>query len=533
MTMADRQWTEAENQLPTGWVWTTLGDVCSDSQYGWTTSASSEGSIQFLRTTDITSGVIDWGSVPFCLEAPPDIDKYLLSDGDIVISRAGSVGYSILIKSPKQAVFASYLIRFRPKIDEHYVAYFLQSPSYWQAISEQRLGIAIPNVNASKLRQIEFPLAPLSEQHRIVAKIEELFTDLDAGVAALKRVQAALKRYKASVLKAACEGRLVPQDASDEPADILLARILAERRAKWEADQRVKGKDPKKAKYEEPQPPDTNGLLALPEGWVWATFDMVGEVQGGIQKQPKRTPKKNAYPYLRVANVMRGFLDLSEVYEIELFGDELEKLRLQAGDLLIVEGNGSQNEIGRSALWKGEIVNCVHQNHIIRVRFSEIQSAYASHYLNSPSGISYMMSVAASTSGLYTLSTSKVKAIAIPLPPIAEQNRIVAEVERRLSVVAEMEKTVKDNLARAGRLRQAILHRAFSGRLVPQDPNDEPAEKLLERIRAGKESGKTAPVQGELFETPSNGRKPAKSRARRGKASSPKAPGRRKGKGTT
>ena len=120
---------------------------------------------------------------------------------------------------------------------------------------------------------LSVPLAPLNEQRRIVAAIEAQFTRLDAGVAALKRLQANLKRYKAAVLKAACEGKLVPQDPNDEPATDLLARILAERRAKWEAEQRAKGKDPAKLIYPEPAAPDTSDLPELPEGWVWATID--------------------------------------------------------------------------------------------------------------------------------------------------------------------------------------------------------------------------------------------------------------------
>jgi type I restriction enzyme S subunit len=231
-------------------------------------------------------------------------------------------------------------------------------------------------------------------------------------------------------------------------------------------DLRAKGKDPKKATYEEPQRPDAEGLPELPQWWRWATFDMVGNTQGGIQKQPKRIPRNHAFPYLRVANVLRGRLDLSEVLFIELFGNELETLRLQAGDLLIVEGNGSQNEIGRCALWAGQIAECVHQNHIIRVRFNNIDSAYASYFLNSPVGMAGMKAVASSTSGLYTLRVSKVKSIVFPVPPLAEQRRIVAEVERRLSIIGQLEKLVDANLGRAERLRQAILRRAFEGKLV-------------------------------------------------------------------
>ena len=176
---------------------------------------------------------------------------------------------------------------------------------------------------------------------------------------------------------------------------------------------------------------------------------------------------------------------MEEVHDIELFPGELNKLRLVSGDLLIVEGNGSPSQIGRMAIWKGEIEDCVHQNHIIRARlYTGIVSQYVESYWNSPTGASQVSRVASSTSGLYTLSVSKVSDLPIPIPPLAEQRRIVAEVERRLSVIQQTEATVEASLARADRLRQSILKQAFSGKLVPQDPGDEPASVLLERIKA-------------------------------------------------
>ena len=226
---------------------------------------------------------------------------------------------------------------------------------------------------------------------------------------------------------------------------------------------------------------------------MWGTLGQATEIQGGIQKQPKRAPVANAFPFLRVANVLRGFLDLEEVHQIEVFSGELEKLRLRSGDLLIVEGNGSPSQIGRMAIWKGEIENCVHQNHIIRARIADgIVPKYVETYWNSPGGSSRVLGVASSTSGLYTLSVSKVSVLPIPLPTLAEQRRIVAEVERRLSVIQQAEATVEASLKRAERLRQSILKRAFSGQLVPQDPNDEPASVLLERIRAEREAAEAA-----------------------------------------
>lgn len=352
-------------------------------------------------------------------------------------------------------------------------------------------------VPALWLNEQDLPIPPLAEQARIVAKIEELFSDLDAGVAALKRAKANLKRYRASVLKAAVEGKLTEQwrakHPAKEPASALLARILKERRLKWEADQLAKfaaaKKEPPKNwrdKYVEPTPPDTIDLPELPEGWCWASVEQTSEVQGGIQKQPKRAPGANSFPFLRVANVHRNRLELDEVHRIELFGNELERLRLQTGDLLVVEGNGSKTEIGRSAIWTGEIEDCVHQNHIIRVRFLAGSSRYLNSYWNSPSGNGRVMEQAASTSGLYTLSVTKVYSLPVPLAPIVEQEQIVAEVEERLSVISAAEIEISNSLLRAARLRQSILKRAFEGKLVPQDPKDEPASALLERLRASR-----------------------------------------------
>jgi type I restriction enzyme S subunit len=204
--------------LPEGWVMSTLGEICSKPQYGWTTKANHEkGRLKLLRTTDITSGIVDWDTVPYCTDEPEDIDKYLIQSGDILISRAGSIGVSYLIKKPERAVFASYLIRFRPneQLNEKYVYYYLKSPDYWTAIGASKVGIAVPNVNASKLSQVALPVAPPNQQTRIVSEIEKQFSRLDEAVAALKRIKANLKRYKASVLKAAAEGKLTEESEEE------------------------------------------------------------------------------------------------------------------------------------------------------------------------------------------------------------------------------------------------------------------------------------------------------------------------------
>jgi type I restriction enzyme, S subunit len=177
-----------------------------------------------------------------------------------------------------------------------------------------------------------------------------------------------------------------------------------------------------------------SGEGRLPDGWAWTTLDQVALVQGGIQKQQKRRPVENRFPFLRVANVGRGSLDLGEIHEIELFDGELERFALTFGDLLVVEGNGSPDQLGRAAMWRGQIQNCVHQNHLIRVRpSSALNPTFLLYLWNSPEVSDQLLQVASSTSGLHTLSTAKLKRVEISLPPLAEQRRIVEALEDHLS----------------------------------------------------------------------------------------------------
>ncbi len=491
-------------KLPDGWCMCRLGDLTERSEYGTSLKCDYEGDgLPVLRIPNIVNAEVDFTDLKrtiaeLKLEAGDE-----LQPGDMLICRTNGsislVGKTAVIRSPLDCPhsFASYLLRFRfleQDVLPKWVHFFFGSQG--RAFVERHAASSAGqhNISLSTLHSMPLPIAPQEEQRRIVAKIEELFSDLDAGVAALERVRANLKRYRATVLKAAVTGKLTEdwraQHPDTEPASVLLERILTERRHQWEQAQLAKfaqaGKQPPKGwqeKYGEPTCLGIDDLPELPIGWTWVSVSQLAEIQGGLQKQPSRKPLKNKYPFLRVANVLRGRLDLSEVHDIELFAGESERLRLQAGDLLVVEGNGSRTEIGRSALWGGEIPDCVHQNHIIRVRLYDGLPKYLNAYWNSPDGTARISDVAASTSGLYTLSVGKVGALPVPLPPKAEQEQIVAELECRLSIVDEIEAQVEANLKRAGRLRQGILKRAFDGRLVPQVPTDEPAEKLLERIR--------------------------------------------------
>ena len=357
-------------------------------------------------------------------------------------------------------------------------------------------GTTFEAVRGDDLRSHLIPLPPLPEQHRIVAEIEKHFTRLDASVAALKRAQANLKRYRASLLNAACEGRLVPieaelarsEDRDYEPAHRLLERILAERRAHWESQPKRRGK------YKEPASPDTSDLPELPKGWVWATVEhlIVGTAQNGIYKP--RSYYGEGVPILRIDD----FQDFSVKHR-----EQLQTLRITPEELSIYGLDGSQlvinrvnslSHLGKSLLVPDSILPAVFESNMMRIELSKhMVPLFLTNYLRSGDGRSRLTLNAKWAVNQASINQTDVCSTPIPLPPLAEQHRIVAEVERQMSVIQQAEAAVDASLKRTGRLRQSILKQAFSGQLVPQDPNDEPASVLLERIRAEREASQATP----------------------------------------
>jgi type I restriction enzyme S subunit len=449
--------------LPEGWTWTTLESVATLVGGGTPSRKIQEyfgGDIVWLTPTEIPKtgvSVISQSREGITELGLRKSSAKLVPKGTVLLTSRASIGYVAIAGTEvtTNQGFASFICN--DGINSYYLAYWLKSIA--SDLEDRATGTTFKEISKSKLREVEFPLAPLPEQARIVAEIETQFTRLDTAVAALKRVQAGLARYKASVLKAAVEGRLVPQDPDDEPAGELLARILAERRAQWQAAHPGK-------KYVEPKGPDTAELGELPVGWVWATVEQVGEILGGLTKNQKRNAYPIRMPYLRVANVYANQLELDDVATIGVLESEISRTRLEKGDLLVVEGNGSKEQIGRVALWDGSIEPCLHQNHIIKVRFTcdEVNS-FVLYWLLSLGGREQITLVASSTSGLYTLSLSKVASLPIPLPPLRQQRLITEELERQLSVLNATEQSLERGLARADRLRQAILQKAFRGEL--------------------------------------------------------------------
>ena len=227
---------------------------------------------------------------------------------------------------------------------------------------------------------------------------------------------------------------------------------------------------------------------------MWASLAQISDLKGGATKGRRYRPGEllTEVPYLRVANVQRGYLDLSEVKMIKVAQDVADQLELVPGDILFTEG-GDRDKLGRGWVWKGEIDRCIHQNHVFRARLllSEMHPEFVSWWGNS-FGQAFFEQSGKQTTNLASINLSVLSGFPVPTPPLAEQRRIVSEVDRRLSVVQQAEAAVEANLTRAERLRQSILKQAFSGKLVPQDPNDEPASVLLEQIRAEREAAEAA-----------------------------------------
>jgi len=223
-----------------------------------------------------------------------------------------------------------------------------------------------------------------------------------------------------------------------------------------------------------------------PDGCVTRRCGEVARVSGGIQKSPGRSPRSFHRPFLTVRNVQRGYLDLADIERMEVTPAELERCRLKDGDLLVVEGNGSREQIGRNALFRGEIDECLHQNHVIRVRAQRdvLNPEFLSVFLNSHRGMAQMLGRAMTTTGLHTLSVRKVQSLEIPVPPLPEQNAVVARWASRRRAFETASQALSLKSAAAADLPAALLRRAFSTR---------PGREQPEPISRGRASGTPLP----------------------------------------
>ncbi|WP_139560840.1 restriction endonuclease subunit S, partial [Escherichia coli] len=406
-------------KLPEGWVETYLSEICSKPQYGYTTKSSPTGNVKFLRTTDITKGTVDWSTVPYCLQNPDDILKYQLQDRDIVISRAGSVGFSFLVKNPpNNVVFASYLIRFKPfdNISELYLKRFLESGNYWVQLASMSAGNALQNVNAQKLSTLIVPIPPLAEQKIIAEKLDTLLAQVDSTKVRLEQIPQILKRFRQAVLSSAVSGKLIDKSFENKSEKL-------------------------------------NSFVSIDIGNAFKSSEFSDE---GV-------------PLLRGQNIEPGALRWDDTKKFPI--DKLQKyshLFINEGDIILAMDRPIISSGLKIAKAKKSDLPCVLVQRVARFKdFENLIPDYLYLLLNDVSFINYIQPNQTG-SDIPHISGKQILNFECNVPSIPEQREIVRRVEQLLAYADAIEKQVNNALARVNNLTQSILAKAFRGELTAQ-----------------------------------------------------------------
>lgn len=485
--------------LPSYWIWTTIGEVADVIGGGTPATSNSNnfgGSIPWITPADMsnhTGKLIDHGARSLTEQGMEGSGARLLPKGTVLFSSRAPIGYVAIASQPltTNQGFKSFVPT--NGIISEYLHYWLSSAK--PLAEELASGTTFLELSGAKAALIPLPLTPTNEQSRIVEKLDELLSDLDAGVAELKAAQKKLAQYRQSLLKSAVEGSLTSEwrtkNKPKETGAQLLERVLKERRTRWEEKQLAKfkeqGKTPSRGwqdKYPEPVQPDTANLPELPEGWVWASVDQIcpDDIANG-----KSVPTTTSGPkVLRLTAVKAGRIDLGE-FKYGVWSDrDAEPFFVKNGDVLIVRGNGSLSLVGRAGLVSGVTSDIAYPDTMIRVRVlhSIVLPAWLSLVWNSALIRDHLQTRARTSAGIYKIAQPDIISALIPVPPLLEQKAIIVALDEADREIQRIENSLNLGFTQSAAQRKNILKSAFSGQLVPQDPNDEPASMLLERIRA-------------------------------------------------
>lgn len=486
--------------LPATWCWTHIGDV-TDVIGGGTPSTTNpknfDGAIPWITPADM-SGYSDKtisGGARFISEkALENSGARWLPQGTVLFSSRAPIGYVAIASRPvtTNQGFKSFVPG--NGLNSDYLYYWLTSAK--QHAEALASGTTFLELSGAKAALIPLPLAPQPEQTRIVAKLEELLTDLDAGVAELKAAQKKLGQYRQSLLKAAVEGALTAQwraqQTSTETGAQLRERILEERRTLWEAKQLAKfkeqGKTPPKdwqKKYPEPVQPDTSSLPELPEGWVWSSLDVV--IADGPQNGVYLPGDRYGFgtPILRIDDYQIGWhRDRAELNLVDADDATCKTYSLANGDLVINRVN-SMTHLGKSLLVTELLNGVLFESNMMRSCLSPLVSGeFFAFYLGSDVGRARLTRDAKWAVNQASINQQDVRRTPVPIAPANEQIAIAAILKEQLDSVDQQRVAIDQSLKQSNAQRQNILRAAFAGQLVPQNPNDEPASGLLERIRA-------------------------------------------------
>ena len=513
---------QTKSILPKGWAATFLSEIAE----------TASGGTPSRRRQDFFGGSIPWVKSGELNDATLHTTEEFLTDlgfqsssakmfpaGTLCIALYGAtVGKLAILGSEAATNQAVCGIFLSPIVDIKYLFYVLLAQR--SNLIELGKGGAQPNISQEIVRRIVLPLPPFEEQARIASKVDELMTKLDAGVAELLKAQAQLKRYRQAVLKAAVTGELTREwrEAHKdelEPASELLARILKERRAAWEAKQDARMKHQRKPKneelknsYREPVKPQAEAPESFPLGWAWVTWDQIGFSQNG------RLFPSNQYQSTGVKLLRPGNLHISGKvvwtssntrYMPRHCEEEFSDFIVQGQELVInLTAQSLRDEfLGRVCL-TDSLERCLLNQRIARLMPIKVSPKYLL-YLFKSEIFRRFVNTLNTGSLIQHMFTSQLSEFCFPLPSLEEQEQIVAEAERCLSIADSIEQSLDRGLVQADQMRAAILKQAFDGKLVPQDPNDEPAELLLERIkleRAKREAEKQAEAKSNRKRSP-------------------------------
>jgi len=482
-----------------------LTEFVTSGSRGWAKYYSDDGPL-FLRVGNLDHDTVYIDLSNIVHVTPPagaEGKRTRVDPGDILLSITAEVGMVGLAKDALGEAYVNQhvaLVRPLPGVWPPGLAYTFLDPQGLQAVAKkQQYGATKPGLSLIQVRGFQVGIPPLPEQHRIVEAIESYFTRLDDAEAPLERVQRNLKRYRASVLKAAVEGRLVPTEADlaqaegrdYEPASVLLESILAERRRRWEeaelAKLIVQGRKPSderwKKGYRDPATPDATSLQPLPQGWCWVTLDQLA--YNTIDYRGKTPPGADqGIPIISAANVKGGQLrfDKPRFVSPETYESHAIRGFSKPGDLIVT----TEAPVGEVALYP-DTGTYLLTRRVIGFQTAHVENGYLTccfHHVEAKRHLD------ANNRGTTVPRILKPALLAtpFPLPPLAEQVRISREVERHRSITDAALRQAQVNAARCTRLRQAILKWAFEGKLADQNPNDEPASILLDRIKAEREA---------------------------------------------
>ena len=504
--------------VPTGWEVVSLDDVSfvvTDGTHK--TPEYKDKGIRFISIKNIRPYLpINWNSYEKYIshqEHNTLIKRCHPKRDDILFPRVGTLGFAKRIDFDEEVSIFVGLGLIQPVkncILPKFLEYYMNTPYVNRLSTKRAKGTGRKTLPLEESRRFPVPVAPLVEQRRIVSKIDELFSELTKGVEYLKTAREQLKVYRQAVLKHAFKGKLTEQWREEnkhklEPPEQLLARIKKERNKRhqqqfeewniavriWEMEGK-KGKKPKKPgtpkQFKVITSDETESLPKISSTWRFVRLSEIAEIGLGMSVNLSRKisdPVKVAY--LRVANVQRGFLNLSEVKHMTIEKSQLDRLALKQWDILFNEG-GDRDKLGRGWIWQSKITPCITQNHVFRASPylpSKEQSTLISHWGNT-FGQRYFEEMGKQTTNLASINKTVLSDFPVPLMSFEEQEELCKQLDRMMTFVGVQLDEISVGLEKARTLRQAILLAAFSGGLTQQDPNDEPASILLERIRTEK-----------------------------------------------